>query len=103
MSALTDKIEALGFTEDADAAGYFEYLAADAGMDKGGPYVVEAAFVNDAGLFLVLERNTGDEDLGGLEATVKYPPVAILDGPKGRVSFNPDDLGLLERLVADLS
>lgn len=101
MSAVTDKLTSLGFTEDPEATAYFQMLADQFGMDKGGPYEVETSFVRE-GCYIVIEKNTGDEDLGGLQATVRYPSVAIIESPKGRVAFNPDDLGLLERLIDEL-
>ncbi len=98
MTLLTDKLESLGFSEDGAAASYFEQFAADAAMDKGGPYTQHHVY-SDGETFVVVEQNVGDENLGGLEATVKYPSVIIIDGPRGRVACSPDDIALVERLI----
>lgn len=98
MTLLTDKLEQLGFSENAEAAAYFTNLADQAGMHKGGAYTQTHVYEKD-GTFVVLEQNIGDEDLGGLEATVKYPPVVVIDGPAGRVACSPDDIALVERLL----
>lgn len=98
MTLLTDKLTELGFEENADAAAYFEQLAAESGMDKGGPYTQSHVY-NKGDTFVVVEQNRGDEDLGGMAATVTYPPVVIIDGPDGRIACSPDDIALVERLL----
>lgn len=100
MTPLINKLTELGFSEDTSAQEYFASLAAESGMDKGGPYVQHHVYT-DGETFVVIEQNVGDENLGGLEATVKYPPVVIIDGPTvGRVACSPDDVELMERLLS---
>jgi hypothetical protein len=102
MQALANKLDALGFTEDAAGKGYFEGLAADAGMHDNGPYVVHHVFTK-GDVVVVIEQNTAPEDMGGMSAIVSHPACAIIESPKGRVAFNPDDVELAGNLVDELS
>jgi hypothetical protein len=102
MSALTDKLEELGFTADKEALDTHEQNAAAFGMSDNGAYAVHG--VHTKGDVIVhTEQNTAPEDLGGLSAIVTHPTVAVMVSPKGRVAFNPEHVEIVEHLVKELS
>jgi len=100
--ALADTLVTLGFLEDDDAKNYFAGLASDAKMHDNGPYDVRQVFTKGDVVVLV-EQNTAPEDMGGMSAVVSHPACAIIESPKGRVAFNPEDVELAENLVNELS
>lgn len=102
MSALTDKLVELGFTEDKDAHKAQEQNAAALGMSDNGDYTVHHVLTKDD-VIVHVEQNVAPEDLGGLTAVVTHPAVAVIASPKGRVAFNPEHTEIVEHLVNELS
>lgn len=68
---------------------------ADSEMATGGPYVIEYALENDYGVVVTVEQNTATQDFGEITAQVTYPPVAIVEGPRGRVAVDSSDTDLI--------
>lgn len=99
---LAEKMMDAGFTRNEKAKKDLAAKNAKAGSDKGGPHTVQEVLTK-GDVTIVVEQNVGSDDLGGLPATVTYPAVAIIEGPKGRVAFNPNDTALAERLAAELA
>jgi hypothetical protein len=102
MSALSDKLTSLGFTDDAKAKQAAEDNAQAQDLSANGEYIVEGVFTKDD-VVVTVEQNQAPEDLGGLTAVVTHPPVAVIASPKGRIAFNPEDAELAETLVTQLS
>lgn len=97
-----EQIEAAGFAAAEDLQAAHEQTATDLGMHTGGQYVVQGVWRKGAVTILV-EQNTGQESMGGLAATVTYPPVCVITGPTGRVACNPDNTDLILQLASELA
>lgn len=100
--ALADTLTALGFTADAQAKAVAEENAEAQGLSTNGDYTVHDVYTK-GDVVVTVEQNQAPEDLGGLSALVTHPPVAVVASPKGRVAFNPADVDLAVRLVAELA
>lgn len=98
VTALMDR----GFVRNEELRTRLEADANAAGAGNGGKYtVLEAASLGDT-VTLYVEQNIGSDDFGGLAAQVTYPAVAIIEGPGGRVAFDPANVALAERLATEL-
>lgn len=103
MQALADTLADLGFAADDAAKGYLEGVATDLKLSDSGPYVVHSVFTR-GDVTVTIEQNTNPEDMGGgMTAVVSHPPCAVIDSPKGRVAFNPNDVDLAVALLNDLA
>lgn len=90
-----------GFTQD-DGLKQQLQDAADAQMHESGPYKVLEAWRQGV-IQIVVEQNTAAEDLGGgTTAVVTYPPVAVIEGPGGRVCCNPNDTDLVVSVASGM-
>lgn len=102
MTTLADKLSELGFKADSKAKQAALTDAEAQGLSVNGSYDVHAVYAKD-GITVTVEQNQATEDIGGLSAVVTHPPVAVMESPKGRVAFNPNDVELVETLVGELS
>lgn len=100
--AVTDRLMDLGFIRSEQRQTEIEAANEAAGANSGGPLTVIDVLVQH-NTVLVIEQNVGTDDFAGLSAQITYPAVAIIEGPKGRVAFNPSDTALAERLAVELS
>jgi len=74
---------------------------AESELSRGGEYRIDYALTRDK-VTITVEQNTGAQSRGDLEMSIKYPPVAVVEGPGGRVACSPDNTGLLLRLADEL-
>lgn len=98
---LQETLATLGFAEDAQARQVAIDNAEAQGLGHNGAYTVVAVYTRGDAV-LTVEQNNSPEDLGGLTAVIEHPPLAILQTPRTRVAFNPEDTELAERLLAEL-
>lgn len=99
--SLTQVLRKHGFRDDTAMRDGLTQFATDLDLSGSGPYRQNLVMTRGA-YTVVVEQNVARERLGDLDAQVTYPEVAILDGPTGRVAFNPNDLELARQLLADL-
>ena len=71
-------------------------------ISRTGPYRLE--YILQRGeVTVTIEQNTSKQLHGGLEATVTYPSVAVVEGPKGRVACDPENTELILQMADELS
>lgn len=96
-------LEAVGFAPHEDAAEYFRAISHELGMQDNGPYEVLACWTRGQTVVLV-EQNTAPDDLGGgMTAVITHPPVAVIEGPRGRVAASPLDVALVVDQAKEVS
>lgn len=103
MTAI-DTLKTLGFTE-GDTED-FQALSDDMGLSvNDNPHKVVSVLTKD-GVTALIEKNTSDDDSGGLEVTQKHPAVLIMESAKGRVAISnhddPANAALIKAVLEDL-
>lgn len=96
--ALTDA----GFDQRDDLVGEMQQWGDALKMSDNGPYKVLHVFTK-GDVFVQVETTNAPLDLGGMDAQVQYPPVCIVEGPKGRVACRPEDTELVVQLAGDMA
>jgi len=79
----------------------YQQQASNDGLSHNGAYVVLAVLTKGL-VTIVFEQNTASENVGGLDAAVTHPAVAVISSPKGKVACNPTDAELIVNVAADL-
>ena len=74
---------------------------ADSGLAAGGEYRIDHVLKRED-VTITVEQNIGSHVQGDVEMTIKYPPVAVVESPRGRVACSPGDTELLLALANDL-
>jgi hypothetical protein len=92
-------LEKAGFKHDDELKSGHEEQAEKNDMHQSGPYVVHGVWKKGL-VTVLLEQNTAAEPMGGgMSAIIQHPPVAVISGPQGRGSCNPDDVEALRHLL----
>lgn len=102
MADLLSVLTELGFSNDPSDAAALESEKHESGANTGGAYSVIAC-MKKGDVTVHVEQNQASEDIGGMSAVVTHPAVALIESPKGRCAFNPNDLELAKALVTELS
>ena len=113
MTGKTPKVAVEGFVPEQwllDAGFVYDYdkhtegiqTAQDIGMDAGGPFAHQGVYVRGS-VTIEIQQNTDTQTAGGMEMTVKHPPVAVVEGPKGRCAANPANRAGVLELADELS
>lgn len=97
MSWTTTMTE-LGFVIDESAAAVAQAAADSAGLSEGGTYRVQQVW-RRLDVTVTVEQNQAPETVGGMQALITHPPVAVIDSPAGRYAFNPEDTELARNLL----
>lgn len=100
-----DTLKGLGFKDQGTEE--FQALSDSLGMSANdNPHTV-LAVLTKGDLTAVVEKNVHDDNSGGVEVTMKNPPVLIIESPRGRVCVsNHDDAAnaeLIASVVGDLA
>jgi hypothetical protein len=92
-----------------EAAGFEKQLTEQEWQDKqqqlagsemahGGEYRLDYVLARDR-VTVTVEQNTSTQEYGGMQMQVRHPPVAIIDGPNGRVSCSAENAQLILQLA----
>ena len=102
MDAVTVALEGAGFKHDDELKGAHEESATSNEMHTGGPYVIHGVWRKGL-VSIVVEQNTDTIETDGMSVSTTHPPVAVVQGPKGRAGCNPSDADLLLSLAVELA
>lgn len=91
-----------GFEYDADASTTQVESIEELQLNRGGEYQAHGCY-RKAYASVTIERNTDTREEGGMSIMATYPPVAVVEGPKGRVACPADDFELVLRMVTELT
>lgn len=88
---LETALQGASFTEDVDAKVAREEFAEKANMHQNGPYKVHSMWKRGT-VSVFIEQTVTQEDQGGMISQVTHQPVAVIEGPKGRVAAAASDV-----------
>jgi hypothetical protein len=96
-------LEAVGFSRLSEEDWLTEVEAQQESYGPGSEVALDYIMRRPDGVQVMLEQNTRRQVSGGLEATVAYPQVAIISGPRGRAACDPSNTELILRLVGEVA